>query len=181
MSKTLSEYNETHGGGYSLDHARYPEESSLLNNHSLRFLWVLRRAKVSRNPLWKILHAWMRERYGLEIPIKTDIGYGIYLGHAYNITINPDATIGRNCNVHKGVTIGRENRGKRKGAPSIGDEVWIGVNATVVGGIKVGSDVLIAPNSYVNCDVPDHSIVLGNPCRIIARDNATECYINRKI
>ena len=70
---------------------------------------------------------------------------------------------------------------KRKGAPRIGDEVWIGVNATVVGGIKVGSDVLIAPNSYVNCDVPDHSIVLGNPCRIIARDNATECYINRKI
>ncbi|RDB66710.1 serine acetyltransferase [Eggerthella lenta] len=123
----------------------------------------------------------MRERYGLEIPIKTDIGYGVYLGHAFNITINPDAVIGRNCNVHKGVTVGRENRGKRKGAPRIGDEVWIGVNATVVGGIKVGSDVLIAPNSYVNCDVPDHSIVLGNPCRIIARDNATECYINRKI
>lgn len=131
--------------------------------------------------MWKILHARMRERYGLEIPIKTDIGYGVYLGHAFNITINPDAVIGRNCNVHKGVTVGRENRGKRKGAPRIGDEVWIGVNATVVGGIKVGSDVLIAPNSYVNCDVPDHSIVLGNPCRIIARDNATECYINRKI
>ncbi|WP_317414975.1 serine acetyltransferase [Thermophilibacter provencensis] len=178
MSEVLSD--EAHGI-YSLDRARYPEEASFFNNHSLRFLWVLRKAKTSRNPLWKILHARMRERYGLEIPIKTDIGYGVYLGHAFNITINPDAVIGRNCNVHKGVTIGRENRGKRKGAPSIGDEVWIGVNATVVGGIKVGSDVLIAPNSYVNCDVPDHSIVLGNPCRIIACDNATEHYINRKI
>lgn len=179
MSKKLS--LRLTEGGYSFDRARYPYEASLFNNHSLRFLWVLRKAKVSRNPLWKILHARMRERYGLEIPIKTDIGYGVYLGHAFNITINPDAVIGRNCNVHKGVTVGRENRGKRKGAPRIGDEVWIGVNATVVGGIKVGSDVLIAPNSYVNCDVPDHSIVLGNPCRIIARDNATECYINRKI
>lgn len=177
----MTKFSSDDARGYLLDRVRYPKGASLFNNHSLRFLWVLRKAKKSRNPLWKIFHARMREKYGLEIPIKVDIGYGIYLGHAFNITINPDVVIGRNCNVHKGVTIGRENRGRRKGTPSIGDEVWIGVNATVVGGIKVGSDVLIAPNSYVNCDVPDHSIVLGNPCRIIARDNATECYINRKI
>ena len=37
-----------------------------------------------------------------------------------------------NCNIHKGVTIGQENRGKRKGTPVIGDEVWIGINATIV-------------------------------------------------
>lgn len=167
--------------GYFLDRARYPEEASLLNDHSLRFLWVFRKAQNSRNPFWKICHAWMRERYGLEIPIKTDIGFGIYLGHAFNITINPDTTIGSNCNIHKGVTIGRENRGRRKGAPAIGDDVWIGVNATVVGRINVGSDVLIAPNAYVNCDIPDHSIVLGNPCKIISCDNATKSYVNRKI
>lgn len=50
-----------------------------------------------------------------------------------------------NCNIHKGVTIGQENRGKRKGTPVIGDEVWIGINATIVGKISIGSDVLIAP------------------------------------
>lgn len=49
------------------------------------------------------------------------------------------------------------------GIPVIGDKVWIGVNATIVGAIKVGNDVLIAPNTYVNCDVPDHSIVLEIP------------------
>lgn len=98
----------------------------------------------------------MREKYGLEISRSTDIGPGLYLGHAFNITVNPDAIIGSNCNLHKGVTIGQENRGKRKGAPVIENCVWIGVNATLVGRISVGNDVLIAPGAYVNCDVPSH-------------------------
>ena len=55
--------------------------------------------------------------------------------------------------------------------------MWIGINATVVGNVSIGDDVLIAPNSYVNCDVPPHSVVVGNPCRIIPRENATEDYI----
>lgn len=109
------------------------------------------------------------------------IGPGLYVGHPYGITINPNATLGKNCNIHKGVTIGQENRGLRKGTPTIGDCVWIGVNATIVGNITVGDDVLIAPNTYVNCDIPSHCVVFGNPCIIKHRDNATEGYINRKI
>lgn len=123
----------------------------------------------------------MCERYGLEISRSTDIVPGLYLGHAYNITVNPSAIIGSNCSLHKGVTIAQENRGKRKGAPVIGNCVWIGVNATLVGRISVENDVLIAPGAYVNCDVTSHSIVLGNPCRVIPRDNATGGYVNRKV
>lgn len=106
-------------------------------------------------------------KYGLEIAPATSIGEGLYLGHAFGITVNPNAVIGRNCNMHKGVTIGRENRGKRKGAPVLGDCVWLGVNSTIVGGVRLGNDVLVAPNTYVNCDVPSHSIVIGHPCKII--------------
>ena len=126
-----------------------------------------------------ILH--YKEKYGLEISDVNKIGAGFYLGHAFNITINPNAVIGKNCNVHKGVVIGQTNRGNNKGVPVIGDEVWIGINAAIVGGITIGDDVLIAPNSFVNCDVPSHSIVFGNPCIIKHRDNATEGYINKKI
>ena len=84
-------------------------------------------------------------------------------------------------NIATGVTIGQENRGKRKGCPTIGDRVWIGTNAVLVGNINIGSDVLIAPLSYVNFDVPDHSIVLGNPARIISRENATASYIEKLV
>ncbi len=69
----------------------------------------------------------------------------------------------------------------RQGTPVIGNEVWIGINAAIVGKITIGDDVLIAPNRYVNCDVPSHSIVFGNPCIIKHRENATEGYINRRV
>ena len=116
-----------------------------------------------------------------EIYGKTNIGKGLYLGHPHGITINPNTIIGENCNIHKGVTIGQENRGNRKGVPTIGNMVWIGVNATIVGNIIIGDDVLIVPNAFVNCDVPSHSVVLGNPCVIKHKDNATEAYINNLV
>lgn len=102
----------------------------------------------------------------------------LYIGHPFGITINANETIGSNCNIHKGVTIGQENRGFRKGCPTIGNRVWIGINSTIVGHITIGDDALIAPNSFVNFDVPPHSIVLGNPGRIIHKENATEGDIN---
>lgn len=144
-----------------------------------------RRAQATKNPLTRIvckaIFKVLRNRRHIELWVENSIGPGLYFGHAYGITVNPKAILGKNINLHKGVTIGQENRGKRKGAPIIGDNVWIGVNATVVGAIKIGNDVLIAPNAYVNCDVPDHSIVLGNPCMIKHRDNATQGYIDRAI
>lgn len=153
------------------------------NKNMTCFLYHLRRAKGSNSCVSRCISKLKlkiyRHFYGLEIYSETQIGKGFYIGHPYGITINPDAIIGENCNVHKGVVIGRENRGKRKGAPIIGNRVWIGINAAIVGNIKIGDDVLIAPCSYVNCDVPSHSIVFGNPCIIRHRDNATEGYINK--
>lgn len=123
------------------------------------------------------------ERYfrNMDWGLKLDIGSGLYMGHVHGITLNPKVKIGKNCNIHKSVTIGQENRGKRKGVPVIGDEVWIGINATIVGNIHIGNDVLIAPGAYINFDVPDHSIVVGNPSVIRHAAHATDGYINRKI
>ena len=130
---------------------------------------------------YKVLYRYFRKTAHIEMDINTQIKGGLYIGHPYSITINPKVQIGKNCNIHKGVTIGQENRGKREGVPIIGNEVWIGINAVIVGGITIGDDVLIAPNAWVNCDVPDYSIVFGNPCTIKYNAYATEGYINRKI
>lgn len=59
--------------------------------------------------------------------------------------------------------------------------LWIVINAIGVSKITIGDDVMIALNSYVNCDVPSHSIAIGNPCVIKHRENATEGYIDRKV
>lgn len=131
--------------------------------------------------IYRALFAWYKSKNHIDLYYKTQIGEGLYIGHPYGITINAETILGKNVNIHKGVTIGQENRGKRKGTPIIGNEVWIGINATIVGAIKIGDDVLIAPNTFVNCDIPDHSIVFGNPCMIKHCDNATATYINNKI
>lgn len=128
--------------------------------------------------LFKILFRVFANLRGLEITANQQIRGGLYLGHAYNITINSKASIGCNCNIHKGVVIGQSNRGAHKGCPVIGDKVWIGINSAIVGKITIGDDVLIAPNSFVNVDVPSHSVVFGNPCVIKHRDWATEEYVN---
>ena len=130
---------------------------------------------------YKFLFIRNREKKCIDMAVENQIGAGVYFGHPSGITINTHAVIGNNCNIGKGVTIGRENRGKRKGAPVIGDEVWIGINAVIVGNIHIGNDVLIAPNAYVNFDVPDHSIVIGKPAMIKHCDYATEGYINNKV
>lgn len=117
----------------------------------------------------------------IQIPARTTIGEGFYIGHLGRVIIHPEAKLGKNINIATGVTIGRENRGKREGVPVIGDNCWIGTNAVIVGNIKIGSDVLIAPLSFVNFDVPDHSIVIGNPAKIISRENATENYVTNRV
>lgn len=117
----------------------------------------------------------------INIPSGTRIGEGFYIGHLGRIIINPESKIGKNVNIATGVTIGQSNRGNKKGVPTIGNNVWIGTNSVIVGNITIGDDVLIAPLSYVNTDVPAHSVVIGNPSTIHSKDNATEGYINRTI
>ena len=123
----------------------------------------------------------MQERTLIQIPYTAKIGEGFYIGHFGRIIVNPNVVIGKNVNIATGVTIGQENRGKRQGVPTISDNVWIGTNAVIVGKITVGTDVLIAPNSFVNFDVPAHSIVVGNPAKIISKENATEGYVCNKV
>ena len=113
------------------------------------------------------------------IYIKSKVEHNLKIWHE-NIIINPYAKIGNNVQLHGNNCIGNDGKDLKK-CPIIGDNVWIGINAVVVGKIEIGNDVLIAPNSYVNFNVPDHSIVIGNPGRIIPKENATEGYINNTI
>jgi len=121
-------------------------------------------------------------KYGFQIPASTCIGPGFYIGHYGNVVINGEAVIGANVNISPGVTIGVSSAAtsfSKPGVPKIGDRVWIGTNAVIVGGIRIGNYSLIAPGALVSIDVPDRSIVKGNPARIFLSEIGSEPYINR--
>ena len=120
-------------------------------------------------------------KYHFQIPFETKIGKGLYIAHFGRIIIHPKSVIGHNVNISTGTVIGTQFRGPRKGSPNIGNYVWIGANAVIVGNIRIGNNVLVAPGAYVNFDVPDNSIVIGNPGLIRRSPGATLGYINNTI
>ena len=106
---------------------------------------------------------------GIQIPSATKIGSGLKIGHWGTIVVNPGAKIGRNFGIAHGCLIGN-SQGKNQGVPTIGNNVSMGANSMILGGVMIGNNVLIAPGAFVNFDVPENSIVIGNPGKIIPRD-----------
>ena len=140
-----------------------------------RYSYFLRQTQLAKNPVSRILWSCRlhicSHRYGFQIPWQTKIGRGFRLAHFGQVVVNPGSVIGEDVTIAQGTLIGN-SQGKRGGVPTIGNRCQIGANAIVVGGIQVGNDVLIAPGAFVNFDVPDNSIVIGNPGRIITKEQS---------
>lgn len=97
----------------------------------------------------------------------TDIGKGLCFSHFSCIVINNGCHIGENCTIFQGVTIGSA---RGKGIPTIGNNVVICANSSIIGNIKVGDNVMIGAGAVVTKDIPDNAVVVGNPARIISYD-----------
>lgn len=89
----------------------------LIGDFGYRYVFYLRMCQAGglRKLIFTLPRKHLSRKCGLEISPSTQIGEGFYIGHPYGITINVDAKLGRNVNIHKGCTIGQENRGKKKG------------------------------------------------------------------
>ena len=102
------------------------------------------------------------------------IGGGCFIDHATSVVIGETATIGRDCTILHGVTLGGTGKARTKRHPSIGDRVTLGVGATIVGDIRIGDDVTVAAQAVVSVDVPPGMTVVGtnnllDPAKLAAR------------
>lgn len=128
--------------------------------------------------VFRLLHRHYSIRYGIDIPSVTNIGKGFYIGHYGGIVINGYSRIGNNVNISHGVTLGQANRGHNRGCPSVGNQVYIGPGAKIIGKISIGNNVAIGANCVVTKDVPDDAVVIGVPAKIIS-DKGSRDYVNR--
>lgn len=117
-------------------------------------------------------------KYGICIPYDARIGDGLYIGHFGGIFVNHKAKIGKNCNINQDVSIGETHGGRKPGIPVIGDNVYLGPGAKIIGGITVGSNVAVGANCVVNIDVPENGVVIGNPCQIVSYQGSKEYIVN---
>ena len=149
---------------YEADLARYGDEIPGWNR---RFHFFLRKTQTCRSRLMKsFYHLCFRlvsDRHRMELSHKAKIGKGFCLSDPFSVTVNSNAVIGEDVTFGKNVTVGKQNRGKYAGSPTIGNRVEALDNAVIVGRITVGDDVRIAANTYVNRDVPAGALIAGNP------------------
>jgi serine O-acetyltransferase len=167
-------------------------DAATLLNHVLRGsafkynFWMRTCAYTRTQPLLRLLVYPVARRllthytykFGISIPFETAIGSGFYIGHFGGIVVNEKSIIGRNCNISHGVTLGESNRGEKRGCPVLGDNVYIGPGAKIVGAVRIGNDVAIGANCVVTKDVPDRAVVVGIPGRVISEEGSAG-YVNR--
>lgn len=111
----------------------------------------------------RVAARWWKTVPGLDLG-DTPIGPGLFISHG-QATILSAESIGANCQVHQGVTVGWDYRGERR--PVIGDDVFIGAGAKILGPVTVGDKALIGANAVVVCDVPAGATAVGIPARVI--------------
>ena len=106
---------------------------------------------------------------GISLPASAEIGKGFYVGHFGYIVLHSDVKMGENCSVVSGVLIGTLGLGKT-GVPVMGNNVYIGAGAKILGGIKIGNNVKIGANSVVLTDIPDGATAVGIPAKVTEKE-----------
>jgi serine O-acetyltransferase len=106
----------------------------------------------------------------IELPFTAEIGPGLELPHIGYVIVSSHAKIGANCTLTQGVTLGHARGGQQQksGDPVLGDRVYVGPGAAVIGPVTVGDDALIGPGAVVTRSVPARAVVVGNPARILS-------------
>lgn len=134
-----------------------------------RFIHVLHNLKLPFIP--RLLSQMNRFFTGIEIHPGASIGSGLFIDHGSGIVVGETAKIGDNCVLFHNVTLGGTGKHIGKRHPTLGNNVFIGTSATILGPVTIGDNVSIGANTFIYMvDIPNNCTVVGTPAVIVRKD-----------
>jgi serine O-acetyltransferase len=124
-------------------------------------------------PLYYLLSRYVRAAFDIRLELSADIGPGFYIGHFGAILVRC-CRIGSNCSIGRLTAITPAAHGP---GPVIGNCVWIGAHAQIVGSYRIDSGATIAAGAVVRRDVPDAALYLGDPAHVVMRNYDNRCFL----
>lgn len=149
-------------------------------------LWCLREKALSSHG-WKCyiarrIYSSKIKKAGSFLPLNSEFANQPVFPHGITgVFISQGSRIGENCVIFQQVTIGSNSiqGSKHNGSPIIGNNVFIGAGAKIIGGIQIGNNVRIGANCVVTQDIPDNCTVVSQPARIIVKETVMDNHFRR--
>ncbi len=149
----------------------------------------------SQHIIMKKLLGSTKENFCIIAPFWCDYGYNIEIGDNFfanhntvildcaKVKFGSNVFVGPDCGFHTAghpIDFERRNKGLEYAYPiTVGDNVWIGAGVHVMPGVTIGNNVVIGGGSVVVNDIPDDSVAVGNPCKVIRKitdDDKKTCF-----
>jgi serine O-acetyltransferase len=144
--------------------------------------WIWYPAEINRKwlrilrPFYMVGKRLVEVYSGVSLSTQARIGRGLYISHFGPIFVGA-SVIGDNCNLSQQVTLGVAGRGEKRGLPTLGNRVFVGAGAKVLGPIQIGNDVSIGANAVVTKDLDDRAVAVGVPAKIVSHNGSFDFVI----
>ncbi len=125
--------------------------------------------KIKLAPFAQLFLEFYKILFGCNIGRGASFESGLVLPHPRGVLVNGNVVGGKNITIQGGVVIGSKYNGLPVLTPSLGDNIYIGSGAKIIGDVKIGSNVNIGANAVVIKDVPDNVTVAGVPAKVVKR------------
>ena len=123
---------------------------------------------------FRLLARWLsqfiRVLTGIEIHPAAEVGHRLFIDHGTGVVIGETAIVGDDVTMYQGVTLGGTGKASTKRHPTIGNGVFIGSGAKILGDITIGNNCRIGAGSVVLRDIPPNSTVVGVPGHVVFRE-----------
>ncbi len=178
MEAHVSEYDPTTFAGMRqlqredlASHDNDPTRPGYKALKAYRFgVWRMNVPQPFRAPLslwYRRQYRHCRDVYGIELPYSATVGRRLTIEHQHGIVVHGGCTIGDDCTIRQGVTLGNKSMDKPFDAPTLRNGVNVGAGAKVLGKVTLGDNCQVGANAVVIKDVPAGATAVGIPAKLL--------------